>query len=164
MPSFFDIFRSCVSSPNRLAWYRRFSGLSLRGQQCHLRSLSFSEESVALALSSFRTFQVFLRWILEAASPCFLPFSLFCPQPPKMLRTGAPKDSFQRLDVSLLSMGVNLLGVLDRLSSATLLGGDPVVAYFFSSECLEPLRVPSSSSSRPTPLLLTENGGPFRSH
>jgi hypothetical protein len=34
-------FRSCASEPNPAAWYRRSSGLCLRGQQCLLRSPPF---------------------------------------------------------------------------------------------------------------------------
>jgi hypothetical protein len=69
---------------------------------------------------SFRTYQVFFRRILEEASPFFLPLSFFFFEPPKKPKVGTSGDSFQRLSVSLLSKGAHLLGVLGRLSSATL--------------------------------------------
>jgi len=92
------------------------------------------------ALLSFRTSQVFFRRIFEEASPFFVPFSLFCPQPPKKPETGAPRDSFQRPGISPLSRGARLLGVLDRLPSATALKREPVAAYFFSSGAPKTLR------------------------
>jgi hypothetical protein len=113
---------------------------------------------------SFRTFQVFFCWILEEASPFFLPFSLFWSEPPKNLKRGAPRDSFQQPGISPLSMGANLPGVSDRLTSATLLKNEFVAAYFFSSELPELLRVLTSSSLRQIPLRLTESGASFRSH
>lgn len=158
------VFRSCAFLPTRMAWHRRFSGLSLRDQPCHLRSPSSSDEKMASALLSFRAFQVFFRRILKEASPFSLPFSPLCFQLPKKPKTEAPRDSFRRPCISLLSKGANLPGVHDRSASATLLGDEPAAAYFFSFEFPGSSRILKRSSLQPIPLRLSESGTSLRPH
>jgi hypothetical protein len=94
--------------------------LRSQNQPHHLPPSYISNQGEAVALLSFCTSRVCIRWIYEEALAFFMPLSFFSFSPPKKRKAETPGDSFQRPGISLLSKGADPSGVFNRRHSLSL--------------------------------------------